>query len=224
MLFLLQPGADTPVLGDPTVTSADLVVMAAVVVGAFITTRFVRPAARGLLGWLSRRSLSGRGRRWRVRAPRVFGETVEQAERRRTQRVAATAAGLSRIVSAMVWVVALIVILERAEIDPVFAISGAGFLGVAIAIGGQHSVNDFVTGMHILFEDRFGEGDRLRVEVDDEEVELTVVSLGAFATRLENGTATFHIPNRELTTVANLSQRGSTTVPGPRATPRVAPR
>lgn len=211
MLSLLQSEVDTPALGTPAVTTSDLIVIAAVVVGAFIVTRFVRPITRALLGWLSRRSLAGRGRRWRVRAPRVFGETIEQAELRRTQRVAATAAGISRIVGGVVWVIALFVILERAEIDPVFAISGAGFLGVAIAIGGQHSVNDFVTGMHILFEDRFGEGDRLRVEVEGEEVELTVVSLGAFATRLEDGKSTFHIPNREMTPVANLSQRGSTT-------------
>jgi hypothetical protein len=49
------------------------------------------------------------------------------------------------------------------------------------------------------------------VKVGDDEMTLTVVHLGAFATRLEDGTATLHIPNREMTTVANLSQRGSTT-------------
>lgn len=196
---------------EARVTSTDMVVMAAVFVGAFAVTRFMRPFVRAVLMWLARRSVAGRGRRWRVRAPRVFGETVEQAELRRRQRVAATASGISRIVAIIVWAAVLIVILERAEIDPVIAISGAGFLGVAVAIGGQHSVNDFVTGMHILFEDRFGEGDRLRMVVDDEESELTVASLGAFATRLEDGTSTFHIPNREMTTVVNLSQRGATT-------------
>ena len=141
----------------------------------------------------------------------MFGETLEQAELRRQQRIAATATGLSRVVSFVLWIISLLVILERAEIDPVFAISGAGFLGVAIAIGGQHSVNDFLTGMHILLEDRFGEGDVLRMKVGDDELTLTVASLGAFATRLEDGSATFHIPNREMTTVANLSQRGMTT-------------
>ncbi len=175
MLFVLQAEVDTR-----AVTTADLIVMAIVVVAAFLVSR-------------------------------VFGETIEQAELRRRQRIAATAAGLSRVLIAIVWIIAGLIVLERAEIDPVFAISGAGFLGVAIAIGGQHSVNDFVTGLHILLEDRFGEGDKLRVSFNDEELVLTVAHLGAFATRLQDGAATFYIPNRELSTVTNLSQRGAIT-------------
>ena len=193
--------------GERAVTTTDLIVIGSVIVATIGASRLIRPVTRSTLTWVARRSAGGSGR-WRVRAPRVFGETVEQAELRRQQRIAATAAGLSRVLSAVLWVIAMLIVLDRAEIDPVFAISGAGFLGVAIAIGGQHSVNDFLTGLHILLEDRFGEGDQLRVKVGDDEMTLTVVHLGAFATRLEDGTATLHIPNREMTTVANLSQRG----------------
>ena len=196
--------------GERAVTTTDLIVIGSVIVATIGASRLIRPATRSTLTWVARRSAGGSGR-WRVRAPRVFGETVEQAELRRQQRIAATAAGLSRVLSAVLWVIAMLIVLDRAEIDPVFAISGAGFLGVAIAIGGQHSVNDSLTGLHILLEDRFGEGDQSRVKVGDDEMTLTVVHLGAFATRLEDGTATLHIPNREMTTVANLSQRGSTT-------------
>lgn len=197
--------------GERAVTNTDLIVISAVIVVTLVASRLIRPATRAILTWIARRSVGGNGR-WRVRTPRVFGETLEQAELRRRQRISATAAGLSRVLSAVLWIVALLIMLERAEIDPVFAISAAGFLGVGMAVGGQHSVNDFLTGLHILVEDRFGEGDKLRMKVGDDELILTVAHLGAFATRLEDGTATFHIPNREMTTVANLSQRGSTTV------------
>jgi len=204
-MILLQTEIDARALSN-----TDFVVIALVIVATAIVSRLIRPASRSLLTGLARRSVTGRSVRWRARSPRVFGETIEQAELRRRQRISATAAGLSRVLSAVLWALALIIVLERAEIDPVFAISGAGFLGVAMAIGGQHSVNDFVTGMHILIEDRFGEGDRLRMTIGDDEMTLTVAYLGAFATRLEDGNATFHVPNREMTTVANLSQRGST--------------
>ena len=126
--------------GERAVTT-DLIVIGSVIVATIGASRLIRPATRSTLTWVARRSAGGSGR-WRVRAPRVFGETVEQAELRRQQRIAATAAGLSRVLSAVLWVIAMLIVLDRAEIDPVFAISGAGFLGVAIAIGGQHSVND----------------------------------------------------------------------------------
>ena len=205
MFLLLQAE-----VGERAVTSTDLVVIGAVFLATLVASYLIRPLLRSLLTWVARRSLGGHGR-WRVRTPRVFGETLEQAELRRRQRIAATAAGLSRVLTALLWVIALLVVLHRAEIDPVFAISAAGFLGVGMAVGGQHSVNDFLTGLHILLEDRFGEGDTLRLRIGDDDLILTVVHLGAFATRLEDGSATLHIPNREMTTVANLSQRGSTT-------------
>ena len=192
------------------VSTTDVIVMIGIVVVTFVITRLIRPLARRVLTTLARRSLTGVGRRWRVRTPRLFGETDEQAELRRRQRIAAAAAALSRALSIVLWALALVAVLQRAEIDPAFAISSVGFLGVAIAIGGQHSVNDFLTGMHILFEDRFGVGDRLRLLVADELKLLTVVEMGPFATTLEGEDATYHIPNRELTTVANLSQQGST--------------
>ena len=38
------------------------------------------------------------------------------------------------------------------------------FIGAGLAIGGQHKVNDYLTGLSVLFEDRYGVGDDLVVE------------------------------------------------------------
>lgn len=195
--------------GERALSSRDAIVIAAVVVAAALLTRFFRPALRAVLTRLARRSKPGAASKWRARAPRLLGETVEQAELRREQRIVATAAGFSRLLSIVVWIGVIIVALERADIDAAVAVSAAGFLGAAVAFGGQHSVNDFLTGLHILLEDRFGEGDRLRIGINGSPIEARVALLGAFSTRLEGEDATYHVPNRELSRVLNLSQRGS---------------
>ena len=51
------------------------------------------------------------------------------------------------------------------DIDAAFFLSGAGFIGAALAIGGQHKVNDYLTGLSVLIEDRYGVGDELIVDV-----------------------------------------------------------
>lgn len=201
-----------PLIGqtsDRAFTSRDLMIVAIVIGAAAVLTRFFRPVLRTVLTRLARTTKPGRSSGWRARTPRLLGETVEQAELRREQRITATAAGLSRLLSIVVWIGVIVVVLERAAIDPAVAVSAAGFLGAAVAFGAQHSVNDFLTGLHILLEDRFGEGDRLRLEVNGSTVDARVAFLGAFSTRLEGDDATYHVPNRELTKVRNLSQRGA---------------
>ena len=79
----------------------------------------------------------------------------------------------------------------------------------AIAIGAQNSVHDYMNGLHILLEDRFGEGDTVQLTTDmGETVEGVVTRLGAFATRIDNEDGAFHIANRRAFQVRNLSQRG----------------
>ena len=199
----------TVVLG--AVTSGDGVVVAVVVAAALVVVSGLRQGLRRLFRALARRGLNGKGTRWRLRAPRLFGESTEVAELRRMQRIDATATMTARLVAAVVWTVATLVVLHVLEIDAVFVLSGAGFLGVALAIGGQNSVADFLEGLHVLWEDRFGEGDVLQIEVHDATTTATVVVVGAFSTRLETEAATVHVPNRTLAPVVNLSQRGVTT-------------
>ena len=127
---------------NAAVTGGDIVAMVSIVATMFVVTRLVRPTLRQFLQLLARRSLQGRPSGWQVRAPRLFHESAETAELRRRQRINATATGFARLFSLLGWTVAVVIILELANIDPVFALSGAGFLGVAISIGGQHTVNE----------------------------------------------------------------------------------
>ena len=73
------------------------------------------------------------------------------------------------------------------DIDAAFFLSSAGFIGAAVAIGGQHKVNDYLTGLSVLFEDRYGVGDELVVEVPGRRPLHAVVDhIGLVTTRLRD--------------------------------------
>ena len=69
------------------------------------------------------------------------------------------------LVSVVIWMVAAIVAFHLLDIDPAFFLSSAGFIGAGLAIGGQHKVNDYLTGLSVHFEDRYGVGDEIVVDV-----------------------------------------------------------
>jgi hypothetical protein len=77
-----------------------------------------------------------------------------------------------------------------------------------LAIGGQHKVNDYLTGLEVLFEDRYGVGDQLVVEQAGRDPLRAVVDhVGLFSTRLRDDTSTLHVPNGSPELVRNLSQK-----------------
>lgn len=162
---------------------------------------FSRGALRQLRG-LPTRS------RWRVRGARLEGESSAAGEMRRRQRIDAVALAFSRLAAAVVWVALIVVVLHSRGISVGAAVSGAGFVGVVLALGGQASVNDYLSGLHILLEDRFGEGDEIGlITAAGKEVRGTVTALGMFGTRIESGGRVHHIANRHMSEVTNYSQR-----------------
>ena len=162
---------------------------------------FTRGALRQLRG-LPTRS------RWRVRGARTEGESSAAGEVRRRQRIDAVALTFSRLAAAVVWSALVVVVLHSQGISVGAAVSGAGFVGVVLALGGQASVNDFMSGLHILLEDRFGEGDEIAlITANGKEVRGVVTALGMFGARIESGGRVHHIANRHMSEVTNYSQR-----------------
>lgn len=117
---------------------------------------------------------------------------------------------VNHLASLVIWIVATIVTFHLLDVDPAFFLSSAGFLGAGLAIGGQHKVNDYLTGLSVHFEDRYGVGDEILVHVGWEEpVDAVVDHIGLFSTRLRDGRSTLHFPNSALTNVRNLSQEAA---------------
>jgi small-conductance mechanosensitive channel len=138
---------------------------------------------------------------------RVGAETLEGGENRRRQRIEAATGMLHQLTSFVLWIIAVIAVFNVLNLDAAFFLSSAGFLGAAIAIGGQHRVGDYLTGLAVLLEDRFGVGDEIEVGLGwDKPVRATVEHVGMITTRLRDGNSTFHIPHSKLDVVRNLSQ------------------
>ncbi len=182
-----------------------------------VVSRLVRVTIRRVIRRLAKRSLlasiGGPGAStglWRVRSGRIDGETGEIGEQRRRQRMDAAARMVGHLASLMIWVVAVIVAFHLLDIDPAFFLSSAGFIGAGLAIGGQHKVNDYLTGLSVHFEDRYGVGDEIVAEVGwNEPMQGIVDHVGLFSTRVRDHRSTLHFPNHALTSVRNLSQEAA---------------
>lgn len=198
--------------GASTVLVASLIL----IVIAFIASRLVYGALLWLIGSVSKKRLSGQATRWNWRTRLVrSGETDAHgiAELRRRHRIEATALALSRLASIVIWLAVGVVILRLNGISVSVAIGSAGFIGLIAAYAAQSSVNDYVTGLHVLLEDRFGEGDDIEVmTANGRQVRGVVTSHGMFSTRLVADGVVHHVANRMMSEVTNHTQLGTVTV------------
>jgi len=183
------------------------VIAVAIIVGCFIATRITYAILRIVVRKVAD-SKPGRGKGWwKNTMRRVGAETLEGGENRRRQRIEAATGMLHQLTSFVLWIIAVIAVFNVLNLDAAFFLSSAGFLGAAIAIGGQHRVGDYLTGLAVLLEDRFGVGDEIEVSLGwDKPVRATVEHVGMITTRLRDGNSTFHIPHSKLEVVRNLSQ------------------
>lgn len=184
-------------------------VVVALFFGAVAFTRLSGFAMRRVVRRMAERSPSEMASRWwRVASPRgAMLDLTEVGEARRRQRIDSAARMLNHLLAIFVWIVVTIATFQILDIDAAFFLSSAGFIGAGLAIGGQHKVNDYLTGLSVLFEDRYGAGDELIVDVSREEPLHAVVDhVGLFTTRLRDERSTLHVPNGQLVLVRNLSQ------------------
>ncbi len=199
-----------PALAGPFV----LVVIAA---AALVTTRLTRVVTHRVIRRVANRSLRIAKRPgapsglWRTRAARSGDESGDTVEQRRRQRIDAASRMVNHLVAVVVWIVAAIVAFHLLDVDPAFFLSSAGFIGAGLAIGGQHKVNDYLTGLSVHFEDRYGVGDEILVESTGwtQPVHGVVDHVGLFSTRVRDERSTLHLPNSALVSVRNLSQEAA---------------
>ncbi|MFZ9356051.1 MAG: mechanosensitive ion channel family protein [Ilumatobacteraceae bacterium] len=183
------------------------VIAVAIIIGCFILTRITYAILRSVVRKVAD-SKPGRGKSWwKNTMRRVGAETLEGGENRRRQRIEAATGMLHQLTSFVLWIIALIAVFNVLELDAAFFLSSAGFLGAALAIGGKERVSDYLTGLAILLEDRYGVGDEIEAGIGWEKpVRATVEHVGVITTRLRDGNSTFHVPHSRLDAVRNLSQ------------------
>lgn len=108
------------------------------------------------------------------------------------------------IVTALVWLVALVVILDVLGVSLGPLLATAGIAGIALGFGTQTMVRDFISGFFIVTEDQFGVGDTIDLGGGAKGV-VERVTLRSTHLRDAEGTV-WHVANGQITRVANKSQ------------------
>jgi small conductance mechanosensitive channel len=145
-------------------------------------------------------------------SPALRAAAVLPSERRR-QRTEALGSVLRSISSATVLTITLMMILAELGVDLGPILASAGIVGIAVGLGAQNLVRDFLAGMFILVEDQFGVGDAVDLGQMTAVVTGTVEAVGLRITTVRDDRgALWYIRNGEIIRVGNKSQGWSLVV------------
>lgn len=113
---------------------------------------------------------------------------------------------LESVLSYGVYFFAIIAILASLNINVTGLLAGAGVVGLAVGFGAQSLAKDLITGFFIIFEDQFGVGDYIKVNM----AEGTVTEIGLRTTKINGVTGEqYIIPNGSIGDVINYSVNNS---------------
>jgi len=143
------------------------------------------------------------------RAGRVLASATGMANERQHQRVETVGSLLRSIVTFVVVTLAVLTIMALVGIPLGPLLASAGVAGVALGIGAQSLVKDFLSGIFMIMEDQYGIGD----VIDTGEAIGTVEEVTLRITRLRDANGiTWYVRNGEIIRVGNRSQGYSTAI------------
>ena len=110
---------------------------------------------------------------------------------------------LERIVGGLLAVIAGLMILNLFGIDIGPAIAGLGVAGIAVGLGAQTLVKDWLAGIFVVLENQYSQGDIVRIAGVDGVVE----DLSLRRTTLRDLDGTVHtVPNGQITVASNMTR------------------
>ena len=125
------------------------------------------------------------------------------ADERRRQRLRALGTILRSATSVVVFGIAGLQILDDVGINLTPLLASASVVGIAVGIGAQSLVKDYLAGILMLLEDQYGVGDVINIG----DVSGTVEAVSLRTTRLRDVSGVvWHIPNGTVGQVGNESQ------------------
>ena len=164
--------------------------IALIVVLAVIAFFAVRHGVRLALGRLLRREAEE-------------GTAADLAALELQKRASTLEALAVRVSAALIAVVAVLMVLEQLDIDIGPAIAGLGIAGLAVGLGTQTLVRDWVAGILIVLENQFSRGDVVEVAGVSGTVEH--ISLRRTVIRSTDGTV-HSVPNGEIRVASNQTK------------------
>lgn len=110
---------------------------------------------------------------------------------------------ISNSLRVIILIVAFVMSLAIINLDITPAIAGLGIAGLALSLGAQHLVRDYVAGAFVLIEDQYSKGDVVTIAGLTGTVED--ISLRRTTLRDLDGTV-FHVPHGLIQTSGNLTR------------------
>lgn len=161
-----------------------------ILIGAWLLTR------------LARRVLA----RLRIYTIRIMDRRGEGSTIEMEKRAATIIAVLGKVTSLVIWLVALVMALNELtfKVEPLLA--GLGVAGLALGLGAQTLIKDWLGGIFILLEDQIRIGDAVTINGISGAVEE--INLRTTLLRGDNG-AVHVITNGSITTLSNLTREYS---------------
>jgi small-conductance mechanosensitive channel len=172
---------------------------------ALTTFRVAAIVAGAAVGYLLVRAAIGTATRHLLeRRPRTVGDgtgSAVDAERRLR-----TLQGLAvRVVGSAIALIGLLMVFSEVGIDIGPAVAGLGVVGIAVGLGAQTLIRDWLAGIFVVLENQYSAGDQVRVAG----VEGVVEDFSLRRTTLRDVDGTVHtVPNGQIIVASNLS-RGS---------------
>ncbi len=110
-----------------------------------------------------------------------------------------------RIGAAVIVVIAVLMVLGELGVNIGPAIAGLGLVGIAVGLGAQTLVRDWLAGIFVVLENQYSYGDLVRVAG----VEGTVEDFSLRRTLLRDADGSFHsVPNGQILVATRLSRKG----------------
>jgi moderate conductance mechanosensitive channel len=166
-----------------------------IAVGAVLLARLLR--------WLIDRTVSLVDRRDEA----ADGDPLSVSEARKHERAVAQVLGWCGV--ALVYLVALVLVVQRLNVPITSLVAPATLLGAALGFGAQRLVQDLLAGFFIFAQRQYGYGDIIRIAQPGEAVGIAgaveEVTLRTTKLRAEGGELIV-IPNGEIRQVTNLSK------------------
>jgi small conductance mechanosensitive channel len=161
-----------------------------IVIAAFVALRFARTTVNVALD--------------RLIAREVTEGNAQDVPKLEVERRRHTIEGLTyRALRILVLIIAFLMILRVLNLDIGPAIAGLGIVGLALSLGAQHIVRDYVAGAFVLIENQYSKGDLVSIAG----LTGTVEDVSLRRTTLRDYDGTLHyVPHGLIQTASNLSR------------------
>ena len=171
--------------------------------------RMVKDRERRLAEWQTGHGKDASGDDVSAEALRRKSISMAQATDQAKQRATTLGSIMRSTATAIIYTLAILMVLAQFQIDLGPLIASAGIAGIALGFGAQSIVKDFLSGFFILVEDQYGVGDI--IDVGDAAGVVEAISLRTTQIRDVNGNL-WYVPHGEIARVANKSQEWSRAV------------